>query len=202
MGLYQELSDILGEVVERGATEKARTYKTGSGTMSASSVRGKDVTAWNIETADGVKVAVIVSGGPKADNPRSKGVAEIIWPKMKADGFRPPVLLSGHAALKLKGEIPLCDLKDLPDLVRKLRTKSEELDGFEEAAQVDLERPAQDVLNLSKDLYRLIGRLESAAKRMKEAHPQLAGTVLKRLDGIDIAARKLATEIEDGLGIG
>ena len=65
----------------------------------------------------------------------------------------------------------------------------------------DLERPAQDVVNLSRDLYRLVGRVESAAKRMKSLHPKLAAEVLAQLPEIDRRARRLSMDVDETLGL-
>lgn len=65
----------------------------------------------------------------------------------------------------------------------------------------DLEKPTQDVLDLSRDLYRLVGRLESAARRMKSTRPELALAVLKQVEDLDRRARRLSMDIDEALGL-
>jgi len=83
----------------------------------------------------------------------------------------------------------------------ELKAAADDFEGHVAARLDDLERPAQDVVNMSRDLYRLVGRIESAAKRMKRAHPQLAADVLHQLVEIDQRARRLSMDVDEALGL-
>jgi hypothetical protein len=56
-------------------------------------------------------------------------------------------------------------------------------------------------MSLSRDLYRLVGRIESAARLMKSVHPQIAAKVLNQLPEIDRRARRLSMYVDDELGL-
>lgn len=87
-----------------------------------------------------------------------------------------------------------------------LSSKLEEALGIQEetlgeAGFGDLEKPAQDMVNLCRDLYRLVGRIESAARRMKRVHPALSANVLNQLVSIDQKARYLSVDVDETLGL-
>lgn len=94
-------------------------------------------------------------------------------------------------------------VKHWQQVIDNLEVAEYEFEGaFKEAAGYqDLERPAQDLVNLSRDLYRTVGRLEVAAKRAKQVHPELSAGVLRWVAQIDSLARQLSMMIDENLGI-
>lgn len=83
-------------------------------------------------------------------------------------------------------------------LVREARALRQ---GVEEATLQDLERPAQDVINMCRELYRLAGRIEERAKTLKTLHPEAGMLVLRYISDIDTKSRKMSRELEDRLGL-
>lgn len=116
-------SESLAENIAKGASERAKSFDVPGGSMHASTVGDEPVTSWNVATADGTKVAIVVKGGPKATGGGS-GVAEVFWPGMKNAGFRGRVMMTVNGAIKLKREVPDATDAELPALVRKYRTES------------------------------------------------------------------------------
>jgi hypothetical protein len=114
------------ENIARGASEKAKSFDVAGGSMHTSMIGDEPVTSWNVATADGTKVAIVVKGGAKATGGGS-GVAEVFWPGMKSAGFRGRVMMSVNGAIKLKREIQDTSDAELPALVRKYRTEESEL---------------------------------------------------------------------------
>lgn len=84
---------------------------------------------------------------------------------------------------------------------KKVKEKGGNRKRTDEARVDDLERPVQDLINMGHDLYRLCGRIESAAKRVKKVNPKLASAVLQKIGAIDTSARKLSMEIDDVAGV-
>jgi hypothetical protein len=120
-----EVEARMVEYIAKGAKEKAKTTKTGSGrSMSMSSVDGKDVTSFKVDAADGTKIAIIVKGGRTAVGGGS-GQAEVWWPGQKR------IRMSAKAALAFKDEAQLHDKKELrklaKDMARKHATRVERI---------------------------------------------------------------------------
>lgn len=100
----------------------------------------------------------------------------------------------------LAREIAMDHLVEDPKYYDKLE-KIEKHGTRQAATLADIERPAQDLVNLCRDLYRLAGRIEAAGKRMKVSRPALAMGVLKQVQPIDRLARKLSMYVDDYLDI-
>lgn len=93
--------------------------------------------------------------------------------------------------------------REIDDAVKTVQDVYQDLgESVSEARLDDLERPVQDLVNMGRDLYRLCGRIESAAKRAKKVNPKLSGTVLRKIGDIDTLARKLSGEIDDIADVG
>jgi hypothetical protein len=136
----------------------------------------------------------------------------------KAWGLPDPKPLEDILFQSIAGVPPDSELKKIaqklgvPDRWKDLRREMQAVKRYlwfgevvAEAGVADLERPVQDLVELGHDLYRLVGRIESAAQRAKSVmyaiNPKLAQMVLGRIGDIDIFARKLSTEIDAMAGL-
>lgn len=126
--------------------------------------------------------------------------------KLTSDGKRlDGNWMGGRGIAQWKGgKIEVRDLgsRSADTVARALRKLAPKFDFAKQAAKLtDIERPAQDLVNLSRDLYRLVGRVESAARRAKSSRPGLALAVLKQIQPIDRLARKLSMDVDEELGL-
>ena len=134
----------------------------------------------------------------------------------KAWGLPDPKPLEDVLFMSLVGVPPRNELKKLAqklgvpdrwnDLSQEMQaTKRYLWFGFgpHGTGRAGLERSVQDLVELGHDLHRLVGRIESAAQRVKSVNPKLAQMVLGRIgdSDIDIFALKLSAEIDAMAGL-
>jgi len=80
------------------------------------------------------------------------------------------------------------------------RSQATAADNIRQAAGIrDLERPAQNVVNLCRELNLLLGRLESSGKLMFESRPELATEVMTLASKMQSLAGRLTRDVEDEL---
>lgn len=98
-------------------------------------------------------------------------------------------------------EIPYRSERDLAKVFKAaLRLLRDSADRVA-AREGDLERPAQDALNLARKLYLSVGPLEAAAKLMKALHPEASSNMLRQIPEIDRSVRRLYMDLQADLGL-
>jgi hypothetical protein len=137
----------------------------------------------------------------EADEATGDAYRKLVSLKLEIDRFEeiPKDLMPLYQSIN-KAMGALGKARDETNTVRELVKRAAR--GYRSAARLDdLERPAQDVVNMCRDLYCLVGRIEERAKTLKAVHPEVAATVLKQVQDLDRLARRLSMDVDEGLGI-